>query len=99
MECAAATDLFLQSVKFHERYTEVISDCDSNMILHLNEIKLFSERVTIIKHKCVGHIRKSVGMQLRTVTAGSDHILIGTVTFYYMRFLCEGNQQGQNNSL
>ena len=47
------------------RYTTFIGDGDAKTFAYLTELKPYGEDVEIIKHECVGHVQKRMGMALR----------------------------------
>lgn len=51
-------------LKYHLRYTQMISDGDCKSLTHLNQHQPYGD-VAIIKHECVGHVQKRVTPKLK----------------------------------
>ena len=65
MECAGVLKIWNRSVlKYHLRYTQMISDGDCKSLTHLNQHQPYGD-VAIIKHECVGHVQKRVTPKLK----------------------------------
>ena len=66
-ETMGALRLWESSVdRLKRHYTTKIADGDMKTTEHLNDHKMYGEGDELIKHKCVGHIQKRMGNQLRT---------------------------------
>ena len=69
MEKDAAVILWKSSEEYGLRYTTMLSDGDSKTFLELNNVKPYSETVTINKEECVNHVSKRLGAALRGVVS------------------------------
>ena len=69
MECAGVLRICNRSVETrHLRYTQMISDGDSESLATLNEHKPYGD-VKVEKHECVGHAQKRVTPKLKAARA------------------------------
>lgn len=93
MKVDAITEMFHRSEKrYGVRYVNYIGDGDSKTFKGVIESKPYSEKVTINKKECIGHIQKRMGARLRKCKKDNKGIggrnklsakMIDKLTVYY----------------
>nr|CAD7409740.1 unnamed protein product [Timema cristinae] len=68
MEVAGALNLFHRSLELYNvKYTDYLSDDDSNAYKAVSDLQSCVADVIINKLKCIGHVQKGMGARLRTL--------------------------------